>query len=130
MQTEFPQRSGDIMKDALLNALDRNELEKALIGRGVSYEDAQLIISDFSKRLEYLYATLLNENKSNLLSDTNRVAEWKKDDRFSHWSCTNCGHTKNHGYPAHAIILSKFCPECGFKMLNPKVIHVEYDDYY
>lgn len=39
-----------------LNPLERNELEKAMLGRGVDYETIQLIIRDFDIRVEHLYS--------------------------------------------------------------------------
>ena len=44
-----------------LNSLERNELEKAMLGRGVDYETIQLILRDFDKRIEYLYSILIKE---------------------------------------------------------------------
>ena len=38
-----------------LNPLERNELEKAMLGRGVDYETIQLILKDFDIRIEHLY---------------------------------------------------------------------------
>lgn len=38
-----------------LNPLERLELEKAMLGRGVNYETIQLILSDFDVRIRYLY---------------------------------------------------------------------------
>ena len=37
-----------------LNPLERNELEKAMLGRGVDYETIQLIMKDFDYRIEHL----------------------------------------------------------------------------
>ena len=37
-----------------LNPLERNELEKAMLGRGVDYETIQLILRDFDYRVEHL----------------------------------------------------------------------------
>ena len=31
------------------------ELEKAMLGRGIDYETAQLVLSDFYNRVKYLY---------------------------------------------------------------------------
>ena len=39
-----------------LNPLERNELEKAMLGRGVDYETIQLILRDFDIRVEHLYS--------------------------------------------------------------------------
>ena len=38
-----------------LNPLERLELEKAMLGRGVNYETIQLILSDFDIRIRYLH---------------------------------------------------------------------------
>ena len=37
-----------------LSPFERNELEKAMLGRGVEYETIQLILSDFDARIEHL----------------------------------------------------------------------------
>lgn len=37
-----------------LNPLERCELEKAMLGRGVDYDTAQLIIKDFDARMKHL----------------------------------------------------------------------------
>ncbi|MBP3677543.1 MAG: hypothetical protein J6I97_04270 [Agathobacter sp.] len=47
--------------DKILNPLERNELEKAMLGRGVDYETIQLILEDFDKRIEHLYSMLRKE---------------------------------------------------------------------
>ena len=39
-----------------LNPFERNELEKAMFGRGVDYETIQLILRDFDARIEHLHA--------------------------------------------------------------------------
>lgn len=39
-----------------LNPLERNELEKAMLGRGVDYETIQLILSDFDIRIKHLHS--------------------------------------------------------------------------
>ena len=38
-----------------LNHLERNELEKAMLGRGVDYETIQLILKDFDARIMHLH---------------------------------------------------------------------------
>lgn len=40
------------------NPLERNELEKAMLGRGVDYETIQLILRDFDIRIEHLYSVV------------------------------------------------------------------------
>mgnify|MGYP003301434692 CR=1 FL=1 len=40
--------------NSILNPLERNELEKAMVGRGIDYETIQLILRDFDIRIEYL----------------------------------------------------------------------------
>lgn len=40
--------------DVKLNPIERNELEKAMLGRGVDYETIQLILRDFDARIEHL----------------------------------------------------------------------------
>ena len=37
-----------------INPLERNELEKAMLGRGIDYETIQLILKDFDARIMYL----------------------------------------------------------------------------
>ena len=44
-----------------LNPLERCELEKAMLGRGVDYNTAQLIINDFDARMQHL-DSLYSEN--------------------------------------------------------------------
>lgn len=39
---------------SVLNPLERNELEKAIVGRGVSYATMQLIMRDFDTRIRHL----------------------------------------------------------------------------
>lgn len=39
-----------------LNPLKHNELEKAMLGRGVDYETIQLILRDFDIRVEHIYS--------------------------------------------------------------------------
>lgn len=41
-----------------LNPLERNELVKAMLGRGVDYETIELILRDFDDRIEHLYSIL------------------------------------------------------------------------
>lgn len=38
-----------------LNPFERNELEKAMFGRGVDYETIQMILNDFNIRIEHLH---------------------------------------------------------------------------
>lgn len=38
-----------------LTPLERNELEKAMFGRGLNYETIQLILNDFGARINRLY---------------------------------------------------------------------------
>lgn len=40
--------------DKPLHPLERNELEKAMLGRGINYETIQLILSDFDARIEHM----------------------------------------------------------------------------
>lgn len=47
--------------DKCLNPLERNELEKAMLGRGVDYETIQLILRDFDVRIKHLYSMLKKE---------------------------------------------------------------------
>lgn len=45
-----------------LNPLERNELEKAMLGRGVDYEIIQLILRDFDIRIKHLYEVVYSKN--------------------------------------------------------------------
>ena len=47
-----------------LDPLDRNELVKAMLGRGVDYETIQLILNDFDLRVEHLRSVVyVKENQ-------------------------------------------------------------------
>lgn len=59
-------------------------------------------------------------------SDTKLRATWVMRPGTC-YACTNCGHTKSHGYPPRSIHLGRFCPNCGFGMTNPSYVHVEFD---
>ena len=62
-------------------------------------------------------------------SETELTASWEQL-CWGYYSCTNCKHSERHGYPARGIRLGKFCPNCGFKMTNPRYVGVEYDYEY
>lgn len=47
-----------ILTRRCLKPLERNELEKAMLGRGVDYETVQLILRDFDSRVEHLYSVI------------------------------------------------------------------------
>ena len=51
-----------------LNPLERNELEKAMLGRGVDYETIQLVLGDFDIRVEHLYSLCSNKRAEYLAS--------------------------------------------------------------
>lgn len=44
-----------------INPLERNELEKAMLGRGIDYETIQLIMRDYDIRVENLYSMYSNK---------------------------------------------------------------------
>ena len=68
-----------------------------------------------------------NTKQNYQVSDTTLEAEWIRIPFGNYYQCTNCKHSISHGYPAQSIRLGKFCPNCGFKMRNPRFIAVEYD---
>lgn len=68
----------------------------------------------------------MNENLC-ICSDTKLTATWETSRFGSSYRCTNCKHTEDHGYPARGIQLGKFCPNCGFRMTNPRFVKVEFD---
>lgn len=74
----------------ILNPLERNELEKAMLGRGVDYETIQLIIKDFDARTEHMYS--LFKNNIALKNTCKKCEDWKYERLWI-------------GY--------KFCPYCG-----------------
>ena len=45
-----------------LDPLARNELEKAMLGRGVDCETIQLILKDFDVRVKHLYSVVYGMN--------------------------------------------------------------------
>lgn len=51
-----------------IDALERNELEKAIVGRGVDYDTAQKIVDDYDKRLQHLYQVLqMRQSRQSLI---------------------------------------------------------------
>ena len=46
-----------------LDPFHRNELEKAMLGRGIDYDTIQLIINDFENRLKHLYSVIYPKDK-------------------------------------------------------------------
>ena len=60
-------------------------------------------------------------------SDTEFTASWETHTFGSYYTCTNCQHSESHGYPARGVTLGKFCPNCGFKMTNPRYVGVNFD---
>ena len=60
-------------------------------------------------------------------SETELTASWEAHRFGGSYTCSNCNHYEDHGYPARAIWLGNFCPKCGAKMTNPRYIGVEYD---
>ena len=58
-------------------------------------------------------------------SDTQLQAEWVQNKVFkSIWYCSNC---KDAYSIEHTTKLTPYCRNCGFKMINPQYITVEYD---
>ena len=47
-------RRKNVQMSICINPLERNELEKAMLGRGIDYETIQLILKDFDARIMYL----------------------------------------------------------------------------
>ena len=58
-----------------LNPLERNELEKAMLGRGVDYETAQLILTDFDARVKNLNAAYSDHARRVALLESMRPKE-------------------------------------------------------
>jgi hypothetical protein len=52
-----------------MTSLERNELEKSMLGRGIKYEIIQLIMSDFTKRI----------NDSMLYCEVERIPDIKSE---------------------------------------------------
>ena len=49
--------------NSILNPLERNELEKAMLGRGVDYEIIQLIMQDFDARIKHMYSCIFTNTR-------------------------------------------------------------------
>lgn len=59
------------------------------------------------------------------VSDTKLTAEWVIGSPLrTYYECSNCGETKHIGF---GVLLTDFCPQCGFKMTNPQWISVNVD---
>jgi hypothetical protein len=58
-----------------LNPIERNELEKAMLGRGVDYETAQLILADFDARVKNLNAACSDHARRVALLESMRPKE-------------------------------------------------------
>ena len=46
-----------------LGPIERNELEKAMMGRGIDYNTIQLILRDFDARIEHLNSMIINRSE-------------------------------------------------------------------
>jgi len=68
-----------------LNPLERNELEKAMLGRGVSYDTIQLILKDFYVRMKYLERL----NITTVCPKCGKIAGFNS--RSEAFYCTFCG---------------------------------------
>lgn len=62
------------------------------------------------------------------ISDTELTATWNPAGIFKdYFECSNCKHPEGSNHPVYGYRLHNFCPQCGFKMTNPKWIHIEID---
>lgn len=68
-----------------LNPFERNELEKAMLGRGVDYKTIQLILMDFDARIEHLE----NLGSSKVCPICGKIAGFNS--HFQAYYCTSCG---------------------------------------
>ena len=69
---------------------------------------------------------VISMNNNYKCSETELTASWEK--HFGgYYSCTNCKHSESNGYPPRGVELGKFCPNCGFKMTNPRYEGVDFD---
>lgn len=49
------------MRNVVLGPFERNELIKSMMGRGVDYETAELILQDFYARTQYMYQSIFDD---------------------------------------------------------------------
>lgn len=49
------------MNNVILNPLERNELIKAMMGRGIDYETAEAVLRDFDVRTQYMYQSIFGD---------------------------------------------------------------------
>ena len=64
------------------------------------------------------------------ISTTTQTAEWVKDSLYPYFRCSNCRHSESFPYETNHVVLGRFCPNCGFKMLNHRTVfrYVDYGD--
>jgi len=60
-------------------------------------------------------------------SDTKLTASWIDDKFLRFKNCSNCMYIVRIGFGGYNGDLSKFCPNCGFRMKNPTLIAVDID---
>lgn len=61
------------------------------------------------------------------ISDTSLTAQWIKPKPWLPYQCSNCETEQDNGLYNIDINLSKFCPNCGARMINPKYNHTSID---